>query len=55
MEIIKDNMDKLYKYFKSVISNVDFLDSRILEIFKLEQLKDIIISKRRYRNATKRC
>jgi hypothetical protein len=38
MEIIKETMNNLYKYFKGVIPEATFSDKRLLEIFKLERL-----------------
>ena len=38
MEVIRETMNNLYKYFKGVIPEATFSDKRLLEIFKLERL-----------------
>ena len=38
MEIIRETMNKLYKYFKGVIPEATFSDKRLVEIFMLERL-----------------
>lgn len=38
MDIINEYMNKVYKYFKNVITTASFSDERLIEIFRLERL-----------------